>query len=273
MRIADKSSQDTGPMPLDTKTFESSAHTISQESTCSAGDSPAKTSRSLARELASQVLAAVSGVSTRESFASYNRESSSLRTSQRSLFVDSTECSVTLPRAGTMRSGSLCALRTLERRTCESGCLSWPTPTVCGNHNRRGASSNSGDGLSTAAKRWATPTVNGASTNSSAPPQSAVDTLQGRGGRSRSKSRAATQSRVGGVLDGLSRGLDGPWPAAQSEAQAAWEPPRVAKSESGRIKRLAALGNAVVPQAAYAVGMIAREIVRANCGTTARAVA
>lgn len=105
------------------------------------------------------------------------------------------------------------------------------------------------------------------------PPQSAEATLQGRGGRSRSKSRAATQSRVGGVLDGLSRGLDGPWPAAQSEAQAAWEPPRVAKSESGRIKRLAALGNAVVPQVACVVGMIAREIVRANCGEAARAVA
>lgn len=106
----------------------------------------------------------------RESFASYNRESSSLKTLQRSLFEDSTACSVTLPRAGTMRSGSLCVLPTLEHRTCESGCLSWPTPTVCGNHNSKGASKRSGDGLSTASKRWATPTVNGASTNSSAPP-------------------------------------------------------------------------------------------------------
>lgn len=103
--------------------------------------------------------------------------------------------------------------------------------------------------------------------------QPAEEALQGHGGRSGSKPRASTQSRMGGVLDGLSGGLDGRWPAAQGEAQAAWEPPRVAKSESGRIKRLAALGNAVVPQAAYAVGMIAREIVRANCGTTARAVA
>ena len=31
----------------------------------------------------------------------------------------------------------------------------WPTPTVCGNHNRKGASANSGDGLSTAAKSTA----------------------------------------------------------------------------------------------------------------------
>lgn len=35
----------------------------------------------------------------------------------------------------------------------------WPTPTVCGNHNRAGASPSSGDGLSTAAKMWPTPTA------------------------------------------------------------------------------------------------------------------
>lgn len=105
------------------------------------------------------------------------------------------------------------------------------------------------------------------------PTQSAETALQGRGSGNGSKQRATAQSRVGGGAYGFSRGLDGPWPAAQGETQAAWEPPRVAKSESGRIKRLAALGNAVVPQVAYAVGLIAREIVRANCGTAARAVA
>ena len=34
----------------------------------------------------------------------------------------------------------------------------WPTPTVHGNHNRKGLSKNSGDGLSTAVKMWPTPT-------------------------------------------------------------------------------------------------------------------
>ena len=33
----------------------------------------------------------------------------------------------------------------------------WPTPTVCGNHNRKGASATSGDGLATALKMWPTP--------------------------------------------------------------------------------------------------------------------
>lgn len=35
----------------------------------------------------------------------------------------------------------------------------WPTPTVCGNYNRKGASKNSGDGLATAVKKWPTPTA------------------------------------------------------------------------------------------------------------------
>ena len=35
----------------------------------------------------------------------------------------------------------------------------WPTPTVRGNHNRKGASKSSGDGLATAVNRWPTPTA------------------------------------------------------------------------------------------------------------------
>lgn len=35
----------------------------------------------------------------------------------------------------------------------------WPTPTVCGNHNRKGASATSGDGLATAVKKFPTPTA------------------------------------------------------------------------------------------------------------------
>lgn len=34
-----------------------------------------------------------------------------------------------------------------------------PTPTVCGNYNRKGASPTSGDGLATWAKLWPTPTA------------------------------------------------------------------------------------------------------------------
>ena len=35
----------------------------------------------------------------------------------------------------------------------------WPTPTVCGNYNRKGASASSGDGLATAVLKCATPTA------------------------------------------------------------------------------------------------------------------
>lgn len=84
-------------------------------------------------------------------------------------------------------------------------------------------------------------------------------------GRSRCKQRAAAQSGVGGAVDGLPDGLDGPWPAWQGEAQGEHEAPRIAPTQPGRIKRLAALGNAVVPQVAYAVGLIAKAMMeRAN---------
>lgn len=36
----------------------------------------------------------------------------------------------------------------------------WPTPTVTGNTNAKGASKDSGDGLATAVRRWPTPTRN-----------------------------------------------------------------------------------------------------------------
>jgi DNA (cytosine-5)-methyltransferase 1 len=38
----------------------------------------------------------------------------------------------------------------------------WPTPTVCGNYNRKGLSERSGDGLATAVMKWPTPTAHNA---------------------------------------------------------------------------------------------------------------
>ena len=37
----------------------------------------------------------------------------------------------------------------------------WPTPTVCGNYNRKGLSKTSGDGLATAVNNWPTPSTKG----------------------------------------------------------------------------------------------------------------
>jgi hypothetical protein len=45
----------------------------------------------------------------------------------------------------------------LAHRIKETESGLWPTPTVCGNYNRKGASKTSGDGLATAVNRWPTP--------------------------------------------------------------------------------------------------------------------
>ena len=91
------------------------------------------------------------------SLARFDPVSCSWRTAQPSLLGDSDECSVTWPRSG-MTAGGLCwELQMLAHRTSATASGLWPTPTVCGNHNRKGASATSGDGLATAVKQWATP--------------------------------------------------------------------------------------------------------------------
>ena len=55
----------------------------------------------------------------------------------------------------------------------------WPTPTVSGNHNRKGLSKSSGDGLSTAVKTWPTPTVNDSKNCTLPPSQTKRDNIPG----------------------------------------------------------------------------------------------
>ena len=170
----------------------------------------------------------------RESFAKWDRASSSWKTPQCSLFAGLDEFSGTWPRWGMMRSGA-CSERSMpahltngngfgfwptiratdgqrggrgdliqairgnpnahyrlwppprasanENRQTKptpsqlagkhglSLCAAvntpklWPTPTVCGNYNRKGSSANSGDGLATAVKLRPTPTCQDAKNN------------------------------------------------------------------------------------------------------------
>ena len=69
------------------------------------------------------------------------------------------------------------------------------------------------------------------------------------------RAEGAAESGVGRGADGVSSGLDGHrWPAGRGEPQHEWEPPRTLRAVPDRAARLKALGNAVVPQAAEAVG-------------------
>lgn len=62
-----------------------------------------------------------------------------------------------LPKWGMMRNGDIFELQTLALRTDGNGSSSWPTPSVNGNHNYKGASPTSGDELMTVVKQWRTP--------------------------------------------------------------------------------------------------------------------
>lgn len=72
---------------------------------------------------------------------------------------DSELYSETWPKWGIVLDGHAMELPMLERRINESECSLWPTASVCGNYNRKGASATSGDGLDTAVKNWPRPTV------------------------------------------------------------------------------------------------------------------
>jgi hypothetical protein len=73
-----------------------------------------------------------SGLSSLDSLASYDPESCSWKTSQRSLEGGFTEFSETLPRSGMMRNGALYPLPNAERHMSESASLSWGTCRASG---------------------------------------------------------------------------------------------------------------------------------------------
>ena len=68
-----------------------------------------------------------------ESLASYDRESSSWRTSQLSLFEEDAKLLDRLPKSGIAQNGQLYPLETLELRICVDDGLLLPTPTATAN--------------------------------------------------------------------------------------------------------------------------------------------
>jgi hypothetical protein len=134
-----------------------------------------------------------SGEKWRGSFVKYDPDSASWRTHQCSLAGDLEPFLETWPQWGLMRNGECWEQQTLAHLIIETESGSsvwigtptatmsersekfasgvstpaefvkkWPTPTVCGNYNRKGASPTSGDGLATAVNKWPTPTAHNA---------------------------------------------------------------------------------------------------------------
>ena len=142
----------------------------------------------------------------------------------------------------------------------------WPTPSVCGQYNRKGASPTSGDGIATAVAQWPTPRATeykgvgpiGSSSHKFRLDKHYLDaTVQ------------ETEKQTGRLnpdwvelLMGFPQGWTDPaiaiedlpkwwgWPAGPGAAQYDYEPPRLTERRDLRAKRLKALGNAVVPQQA-----------------------
>lgn len=90
----------------------------------------------------------------------------------------------------------------------------------------------------------------------------------GRGERRTGQGARVVEPGMGGVAHGFSAGLDRVrfaghrWPAGPAEPQAGWEASRVASGVAERVARLRALGNAVVPQVAEAVGHVVMGLVQ-----------
>lgn len=131
----------------------------------------ARTYLSPAQAPASTARAQDCGASTLASWARYDRDTSAWKTRQLSLLEDSTACSATWPRWGTMLSGECWERTPLERLTGENGSGSsptCPTPTAgdaksSGSRNTPGSRAHAGVSLTDFVRddggrgRWPTP--------------------------------------------------------------------------------------------------------------------
>jgi hypothetical protein len=129
-------------------------------STSSPAGSPAKTLATPAGAQDSKGRARVFGQSTPVSLASFDRDTSSWRTSQLSLLGGSEPFSATWPRSGMTRSGTAFQLQPLAPLTGGTAFGSWPTPHgICQPGPRQpGPSGNELGRAVNHAETWGTPT-------------------------------------------------------------------------------------------------------------------
>lgn len=263
-----------------------------QRSILSAEDSPAKMLVQQVKELVSLIVkgtlpAPVFGESMPGLFASLSQDGSWQKTCagySQSLLPgfggeDSELYSETWPKWGIVLDGHAMELPMLERHTNESEFSLWPTASVCGNYNRKGASATSGDGLDTAVKKmhsvnlsqavnWPTPRAREGNSGSygcaSIERNADRNYLDGVVIKKEEKPGNLNADWVE-LLMGLPIGWTDinvakedieswqGWPAAINIEQYAYEPPRVIVGQKNRAKRLKALGNGCVPQQVYLV--------------------
>lgn len=129
--------------------------------------SPVREFQRPAMDSAWMILAVDYGQNQPESFAKLSRDGCLWKTPQCSLFEEFETFYGTWPRWGEMQNGECFKLRTPSGLTAIRNLITkeqelefssrLPTPTVCGNYNRKGASPTSGDGLATALRRLPTP--------------------------------------------------------------------------------------------------------------------
>lgn len=255
-------------------------------------DFPAKTLAQQVKELVSLIVkgtlpAPVFGESMPGLFANLSQDGSWQKTCagySQSLLPgfggeDSELYSETWPKWGIVLDGHAMELPMLERHTNESECSLWPTASVCGNYNRKGASATSGDGLDTAVKKmhsvnlsqavnWPTPRAREGNSGSygcaSIERNADRNYLDGVVIKKEEKPGNLNADWVE-LLMGLPIGWTDinvakedieswqGWPAAINVEQYAYEPPRVIVGQKNRAKRLKALGNGCVPQQVYLV--------------------
>ena len=161
-----------------------------------AEDSRARTSALQGGVMGWMESAADCGQKWRASFARFDQSAFMWKTAQCSLLEGSGEFSETWPRWGSMRNGVSYLRQMPAHPICESASGLWPTPTVCGNYNRPGASATSGMGLATAVKMWPTPCASASKGSSPA-------SLTRKTGKSRANDRIdhAVMASDGGQLN------------------------------------------------------------------------
>lgn len=121
--------------------------------------SPAKTLASLVQVPDYRESVLDCGGQCLEPFAWYDRSSSSWKTWQRCLVGEWALFSGTWPKAGMIVNGIAYRRQTLARRISENEYTLLPTITVNGNHNYKGASKTSGDGIISCLKKNWLPTL------------------------------------------------------------------------------------------------------------------